>query len=114
MIAKNGASLARWGREWGRSLYRIRCTVFIARFSGRIHTAEGIGYASGVQCVTAHKTARHSAKNVTESGVAQRETLLVERQSLRSCLAEERWGGGVRVGLGPAGIDVHGKPSQPK
>lgn len=70
---------------------------------------------SGVRCVTAHKTARHSAKNVTESGVARREAELVERRRWGYCLAEKRCAvGGVRLGLGPAGIDAHRKPFQPK
>lgn len=34
-------------------------------------------YTKGVQCVTAHKTVRHGAKNAAESGVAKRERSLL-------------------------------------
>ena len=47
--------------------------------------------------------------------MARRAAELVERQRQRDCLAEERCAvSGVRLGLGPAGIDAHRKPFQPK
>lgn len=44
-------------------------------------------YTKGVQGVTAHKTARHGAKNAAESGVAKRErSLLGGRDRNAACL----------------------------